>query len=446
MHRARYAETTPSGLRSDVSSIGRSILEGGDSVPLSTNSTVQHSGSAQRDEISTLPFTICALQSKWNTFLHFNPGAFCRNGTLIGLGATFAVEKHNLKDKHGSLLANPFGTAAQPWNPSFVAIKKVRHAAPDPARTLQSLERELIALRCVSGNKNVLRLIGVGWEPSPIHGDSRLWPVLVMELAEHGSLADVQRKAGALSYGTKRKFCLDVAHGLDAIHSAGLIHGDVKSENVLILLDAKEGHIAKISDLGFSSTITRVACDRTYSPLLSDQEKIVVTGATELWAPPEFREPGTRQDLMSRDIYSWGWLVLRVLLDGVFSVADIKSEGQDISATPNQLSNLNSSGRSSSAFQADAQNNKVNLHRHPVRQQATGMQACIDWSDGSRASLQNLKNSQKSLFLHVVTRALKQRGENDVVEEIETIQQVLSECIDINPARRSLHKSMSAWG
>jgi hypothetical protein len=101
------------------------------------------SPSTERDkgqEISALPFIVYELQSTWNTFLHFSLGAFCHQGALIGAGATFAVEKHSLVGKRGSLMVNPFGCAGHSWDPEYVAVKEVRHVSTNPARLLESRE------------------------------------------------------------------------------------------------------------------------------------------------------------------------------------------------------------------------------------------------------------------------------------------------------------------
>jgi serine/threonine protein kinase len=413
-------------------------------------------------EIPALPFIICSLHSTWNTFLHFSPGAFCRYGTLVGSGANFAVEKHSLKGKRGSLLVDPFKSAENPWNPTYVAVKKVRRVSSDPGRVFQALERELIALRFLVGHQNVLQLLGVGWEPSPIHGDSRLWPALVVEFAQHGTLADLQRKAGALFYETKRKFCLDIANGLHAIHSVGLVHGDVKSENVLVMSDEKEGYIAKISDLGFSSTITRVRTDGLFSPFQSHQETFVVAGTTELWAAPDSKDAGDFPTLMSRDVYSWGMLVIRVILDGKFPLKDIQNGLKKIPITEGwsptvhrcTAKDMGKATLSRRQHSADirpalhAQREDRHIKSSPIASSGSTGEAEATFSDdrgNTRFLLERLKCRGRDSMVQFASCSFRDHGEKDVVEAIPTLQRVLTECLDVKPAGRSLPNATKAW-
>jgi serine/threonine protein kinase len=76
---------------------------------------------------------------------------------------------------------------------------------------------------------------------------------LVMEVAENGSLFDYMRQlaVGKAETSTARKYMtnymVDIADGLDYLHSRGILHGDLKPANVLLL-----GGSAKLCDFGLS--------------------------------------------------------------------------------------------------------------------------------------------------------------------------------------------------
>lgn len=428
---------------SSSSSVARSDLD-----ESSVTSTIHLSNPQRVDEpgVPILPFAVCALQAGLNTFLHFGPGAFCGHGTSLGFGQTFVVEKHGLKGKKGLLLANPFDGAEKPWTPSHVAVKKIRRLPNNPQRVLLCLERELIALRCVIKHANVVRLLGLGWEPTPIPGDGSLWPALVMELADHGTLADLQSKTGALKYETKAKFCLDVTKGLKAIHGVGLSHGDLKSENVLIFSHDEEGFIAKVSDLGFSSAISRIGTKSTCEPALSESQVFQVCGATELWATPDFRENATLAQLISRDVYSWGMLVLRVLLDGALPFHGAHKFRSELSLSavqedPPPLFN-------DTPFKVIP--SRITLDRHPsdadIRDLIHGHREMDvkDWSVDLTA-MREIKSRGRVTMREYAAYKLKLDARNDVQDMIPRLKEVLYECFSVVPGERDLDKALAQW-
>ncbi|KAJ3548162.1 hypothetical protein NM208_g1145 [Fusarium decemcellulare] len=83
-------------------------------------------------------------------------------------------------------------------------------------------------------------------------GDSKFIPALVMERATLGSLsALLRRNKENLAETAQMKICADVTSGLLALHKTGIVHGDVKTDNVLIFNSVyDDGYLAKISDFG----------------------------------------------------------------------------------------------------------------------------------------------------------------------------------------------------
>ncbi|KAI5019659.1 hypothetical protein ZWY2020_044547 [Hordeum vulgare] len=62
---------------------------------------------------------------------------------------------------------------------------------------------------------------------------------LFLEFAPGGSLAEQVASNGGLDERSVRGYALDVASGLTYLHAAGMVHGDVKSRNVVIGADGR---------------------------------------------------------------------------------------------------------------------------------------------------------------------------------------------------------------
>ncbi|KAH7109949.1 hypothetical protein EDB81DRAFT_374573 [Dactylonectria macrodidyma] len=152
-------------------------------------------------------------------------------------------------------------------------------------------------------HENILKLFGVGWETDPLDG-SLLWPVLVVELAEHGTLLDMLTGSAHLPLLTKRSLIEDVACGLSAIHGCGVVHGDIKCSNILVFASEHREHrcVAKLADFGYS--------------LLDGKSETSLVGSTWPWNPPEWRQKLERASLAKADVYSFALLVMQTLENG----------------------------------------------------------------------------------------------------------------------------------
>src|SRR5262249_51325863 len=78
------------------------------------------------------------------------------------------------------------------------------------------------------------------------YGDTGSTPYLVMEFVEGESLGQKIERDGALSETEAIRLIAQVAQGLHRAHKQGLIHRDVKPDNILVTPDGQ----AKLADLG----------------------------------------------------------------------------------------------------------------------------------------------------------------------------------------------------
>lgn len=97
----------------------------------------------------------------------------------------------------------------------------------------------------------------------PLHdfGEIDGVPYIDMHLVDDGgSLKDLLREQGALEPSRAASITAQVARALDAAHAAGLVHLDVKPENILLTHD----HFTYLADFGIAEAIGDEQISRTY--------------------------------------------------------------------------------------------------------------------------------------------------------------------------------------
>lgn len=223
----------------------------------------------------------------------------------IGCGAQFDVWKQDVCQLSGKGTA----TVASMNLCQTVAIKtpkfqhgldvdqKINLADPKVALQVREMILEIAALAHphLRAHRNIVDLIGWGLSDDTWYDV----PFLALELAD-GDLSEVFGDWKDMPITLKHHICLDISSGLDAIHEVGLVHGDLKPENVLLYHD-DETWVARLADFAGAN-------DPTISGFLQGR-------GTVGWRAPElkrFADMGTALDpslLHMVDIYSYGLLV-----------------------------------------------------------------------------------------------------------------------------------------
>jgi len=138
--------------------------------------------------------------------------------------------------------------------------------------------------------------------------------IIFADYIEGGSLADWIAKGKLTGLEQILDVAIQFAWGLHAIHERGLVHQDVKPDNVLMTIDG----VPMITDFGLAWARMRVG-DRTgaSSALSGNPPSTLVSsgGMTPAYASPEQRNGGA----LSRktDIWSWGVSILDMFMGGV---------------------------------------------------------------------------------------------------------------------------------
>ncbi|MFC5829335.1 serine/threonine-protein kinase [Nonomuraea insulae] len=135
-------------------------------------------------------------------------------------------------------------------------------------RTMRRFQRELQLTGRLTGHPNVVTVFDTGVTSSGK-------PYIAMDFFENGSLRDKIRKEGPLPVPDVLRAGVKLAGALAAVHEAGVLHGDIKPQNILI---SRYGELA-IADFGVARVVDSSeisATSQAFTPLHAAPE--VLTG------------------------------------------------------------------------------------------------------------------------------------------------------------------------
>ncbi|MEK7470118.1 MAG: serine/threonine-protein kinase [Planctomycetota bacterium] len=123
-----------------------------------------------------------------------------------------------------------------------VAIKILPPEFTTHATALERFQREARAAAKLE-HANIVQVLNVGNEGG--------YNFIVMQFVEGESLGKLVSRRRSVPWLEALKFVRDAARGLVSAHAAGVVHRDIKPDNILI---AKDG-VAKVADFGLARTL-----------------------------------------------------------------------------------------------------------------------------------------------------------------------------------------------
>ncbi|KPI87032.1 protein kinase-like protein [Leptomonas seymouri] len=211
-------------------------------------------------------------------------------------------------------------------NGKLVAVKYINIVSESP-EALASVKAEVNMLRELS-HPNIIRYFGA----HTIH-DTML---VFMEFAVGGSLTSIVRKFTHLTEAVMQLYTYQILRGLLYLHEKGVVHRDIKGENILI-----DGYgVAKLADFGCSKSLANIAN--------ATQVGCGTLVGSPFWMAPEVIRSeayGTKAD-----IWSVGCTVVEMLnggeppwreeFDNVYSAMFYVGSTNDIPQIPEETSEL----------------------------------------------------------------------------------------------------------
>ncbi len=224
---------------------------------------------------------------------------------LTALPTTFALgervaERYRVERLLGQ---GGMGEVYEVWDDELtipMALKTLRFK-PAQERAIRRLKQEAMLARAVV-HPNVCRVYDLGRHADTDHA---VW-FLTMEVLRGDTLRERLRSRGRFTPEEALPLVKLMAAGLGAAHQAGVVHGDFKSGNVM-LVGSPEGEQAVIADFG----LAREVRDRPDEGLTSE-ERHGIAGTPAYMAPEQVRgeSAGT-----AADIYALG-VVLYEMVTG----------------------------------------------------------------------------------------------------------------------------------
>ncbi len=155
-----------------------------------------------------------------------------------------------------------------------------------------------------TGHPNIIDVVDIGTIEGEGEGEGESAGDLyfVMELLEGTDLGSVIRQSGPLAIRRAVHIARQISRALAAAHEAGIIHRDLKSENVVLTVKGGDPDFVKVLDFGICKQIDTTSSSQTTPGM--------VMGSPDYMAPEQ--AAGASADVKS-DIYALGTILFEML-------------------------------------------------------------------------------------------------------------------------------------
>ena len=202
--------------------------------------------------------------------------------------------------KTESLGIGSYGAVCKAMCDDLPCAAKILHpalfqfTAPGTTSVMRKFEQECRLLSAIK-HPHIVQYLGTYRDP-----ESRL-PVLLMELMDESLTRFLERTQESLSYHTEVNLCHDIALALSYLHSNGIVHRDLSSNNVLLMAGSR----AKVTDFGMVKLYDVNRSTAHLTPLT------LCPGTVAYMSPEALGEPPVYTDKL--DSFSLGVLGVQIM-------------------------------------------------------------------------------------------------------------------------------------
>ncbi|KAL8697409.1 MAG: hypothetical protein Q9201_007136 [Fulgogasparrea decipioides] len=294
------------------------------------------------------------LQREFND--HLGHGG---QGNVYGASAAFQSSASALQKEQVTLRAKQ---SALYWTKCVV-----KHLRTDQRRNdIQHAYREISRLchPSLRRHPNIVNLLSLGMSLDALESvslKSLSTPLLILERADCDLAQFIKSEQYELAeYEFLCDICLDVGRGLGAVHSAGMIHGDLKLENILLFSSKqplRTEWTAKFCDFGSAV------------PVSASLPEVGRYFGSDTWLPPECYEKQLLgkpmpTSLIPCDIFTYGLVVWATFVglhvSPLYNMQKVEGHGAEIVCN---IGRQRFYARASKSVRASFSANNSNIHR-----------------------------------------------------------------------------------
>jgi serine/threonine protein kinase len=183
------------------------------------------------------------------------------------------VGKYEVLEKIGQGASATVYKGQDPETGQLVAVKVIpRHVVADPVLRMRFAKECQVARKL--DHPHIVRVLDFGLDGAK--------PFLVMEYVDGQSLGDRLDREGRLAEAEGVRIIAEIGQALEWAHQRGLVHRDVKPDNILLMADGR----AKLTDLGL---------------VKNEDDDLNLTQAMESLGTPNFMAPEQFKDAREAD-------------------------------------------------------------------------------------------------------------------------------------------------
>ncbi|ELP91138.1 protein serine/threonine kinase, putative, partial [Entamoeba invadens IP1] len=289
-------------------------------------------GSACEFEIVLIPFCTCQIRNTIQIVSKCLKRDNEKYNTIEVTGVTQQTTRidYDELNEENKIGEGSFGVVYKGcYRKYIVAIKKLKDI-DDDEKGINEFGKE-VAMLDKFRNNYIIHFYGAVFIPNKI--------CLVTEFANYGSLQDLMKhiKSEEIEIKLRIKFMLDASKGILYLHTNGILHRDIKPDNILVFsIELNDGVNAKLTDFGSSRNVNMMMTNMTFTKGIGTP----VYMAPEVLKQEKYKKPADVYSLSVTmcECFKWGDVYDKNIFKFPWKIAEFVNDGKRIEQ-PKQIKN-----------------------------------------------------------------------------------------------------------